>query len=173
MSSPKPSLCEQKHFDALFNEHFEAARNFIYYKCGDVAQAEDIVQDSFVKLWDRCAQIILEKAKNYLFRMCNNALMNQFEHQKVVLRHQAQPQNTKNIEDPAYLIEEAEFKEKLENAINLLSDKEREVFLLSRIDQKSYKEIAEIVGIGVKAVERRMGLALMKLREEMGKHLKF
>ena len=53
-----------------------------------------------------------------------------------------------------------------------LNPKEREVFLLSRVEDKTYKEIAEITGLTVKAIERRMSKALKELREILGKHIK-
>ena len=58
-------------------------------------------------------------------------------------------------------------------AIASLPQKEREVYLLSRVEKKTYAEIAEILGLGVKAIERRMSKALLLLREVLGKELKF
>ena len=57
---------------------------------------------------------------------------------------------------------------KLKSAIADLPEKQREVFLLSRIDKKKYSEISEIVGISVKAVEKRMSQALVVLRKKIG-----
>lgn len=172
MPNTSKSVCEKKNFDFIFNEHFEAARNYLYYKCGDLQQAEDLAQDAFVKLWRNCAKVIFETAKQYIFKICNNAFLNEVAHQKVILRHQSTNREDSNHESPDFIMEEEEFKTKLENAINGLSEKEREVFLLSRIDTKSYKEIAEITGITVKAVERRMSLAFVKLRELLGTEIK-
>ncbi|MEW7280964.1 sigma-70 family RNA polymerase sigma factor [Aquimarina sp. 2201CG1-2-11] len=171
MSEKSRSVCEEKNFDSLFNTHFESARNFIYYKCGDLQQAEDIAQDAFVKLWKKCAEIIYEKAKNLIFTICNNALLNEFAHQKVVLRYEATPRNDVNNESPDFVMETEEYRKKLEWAIAKLSVKEREVFLLSRIDKKTYKEIAEITNITVKAVERRMSNAFITLRKLLGSDL--
>ena len=65
-------------------------------------------------------------------------------------------------------MEEKEFMDKLQNAISDLTDGQREVFLLNRIDKKTYKEIAEMLEISVKAVEKRMHGALVKLRGKIG-----
>ncbi|CAL2106314.1 RNA polymerase sigma-70 factor, ECF subfamily [Tenacibaculum sp. 190524A02b] len=173
MHKSSKSVCEEKNFDALFQSYYKTATNYIYYKCGNLQQAEDIVQDAFVKIWKRCAEVIYDTARAFLYTICNNALRNEFEHQKVVLKHEAIPKSDRNHESPDFILETEEFKNKLENAIANLSDKEREVFLLSRIDKKSYKEIAEITGISVKGVERRMSNAFINLRKSLGMHLKF
>ncbi|MDY8134892.1 sigma-70 family RNA polymerase sigma factor [Aquimarina sp. 2201CG5-10] len=169
MPEQKQSVCEEKNFDTLFNTHYESARNYLYYKCGDLQQAEDIVQDAFVKLWKQCADIIYNTAKSLIFKICNNALLNEFAHKKVKLRYEAIPRSDRNNENPEFMMETQEFRIKLELAIGKLSEKEREVFLLSRIDKKTYREIAEITGITVKAVERRMSKAFITLRKLLGK----
>jgi RNA polymerase sigma-70 factor (ECF subfamily) len=173
MSEEQKSVCEEKNFDSLFNTYYESATNYIYYKCGSMQQAEDIVQDAFVNIWKKCTEVIYDTARAFLYTICNNALRNEFAHQKVVLRYEAIPRNDKNIESPDFILETEEFKNKLENAISNLSSKEREVFLLSRIDKKKYKEIAEITNITVKAVERRMSNAFINLRKTLGEDLKF
>lgn len=173
MTNQEKSVCEEKNFNSLFNDHYESAAKFIYYKCGNLQQAEDIVQDAFFKIWKKCAEIIFSTAKSFLFKICSNTLLNEYAHQKVKLRYQAIPRSEKDIEAPDYILETEEFKDKLETAIANLSTKEREVFLLSRIDKKTYKEIAEIIGISVKAVERRMSNAFINLRKVLGVNLKF
>jgi len=63
---------------------------------------------------------------------------------------------------------EEEFLIKLEKTIADLPKIQREVFLLNRIEKKKYKDIAEQLGISVKAVEKRMHGALLVLREKIG-----
>ncbi|WP_299108849.1 RNA polymerase sigma factor [uncultured Tenacibaculum sp.] len=172
MPEQKKSVCEEKNFDSLFTSYYETATNYIYYKCGNLQQAEDIVQDAFVKIWKKCAEVIYETARSLLYTICNNALRNEFAHKKVVLRHEAIPKSDRDHESPDFILETEEFRQKLEHAIASLSEKEREVFLLSRIDKKTYKEIAEITNITVKAVERRMSNAFINLRKILGKDLK-
>lgn len=168
MAVEKKSVCDQENFKMIFNHNSESLRNFIYYKCGDIQQAEDIVQEAFVKLWKNCAKVIFGSAKSYLYTVANNNFLNEVSHQKVVLKYKQQPHSNLNNEDPEFLIEEKEFMKKLKRTIDELSDGQREVFLLSRIDKKSYKEIAEITGISVKAVEKRMHNALVVIRKKIG-----
>ncbi|NMH88405.1 RNA polymerase sigma factor [Flavivirga algicola] len=168
----EPSVCEEKNYNELFHKYYEQVTKYIYYKCGDLQQAEDIVQNIFVKLWQLCATISFSKAKSYIYRACNNSFLNEIKHQKVVLRHQQDVIANTDYESPDFLIEVNEFRTKLKDAINELSVKEREVFLLSRVEQKTYREIAEITGLTVKAIERRMSKALKELREVLGKDIK-
>jgi RNA polymerase sigma factor, sigma-70 family len=173
MIEQEPSICEQKVYEKIFRTHYEAVTRFVYYKCGDLQQAEDIVQNVFVKLWKLCSTVAFSKVKAYLYRAANNAFINEKEHEKIVLKHLKQAYNSVDHESPEYLMELNQFHEKLKNAMASLPQKEREVYLLSRVEKKTYAEIAEITGIGVKAVERRMSRALLGLRDILGKELKF
>jgi len=64
-------------------------------------------------------------------------------------------------------MEENQFKEKLDNALNSLPDNQRTTFLLNRIDKMKYAQIAELEGVSVKAIEKRMHLALKALRNQI------
>ena len=162
------SVCEKKNYEVIFDNHFESMRNYMYYKCGDLQQAEDIVQDSFIKLWKNCAKVIFEKAKSYLYTIANNAFLNEVAHKKVVLQYEKGYSRSSDNQDPEFLLEEKEFMHKLQSVINSLPEKQREVFLLSRVEKKKYVEIAEITGISVKGVEKRMSQALIILRKKIG-----
>jgi RNA polymerase sigma-70 factor (ECF subfamily) len=169
MTIEQKSVCDETTFRTIFDTHSEGIRNFIYYKCGDMAQAEDLTQDAFVKLWKNCKKVLFEKAKSFVMKVAQNSYYNAYEHQKVVLKYNKRA----NLKEghgisPEFVLEEKEFMLKLQQSIASLPEKERTVFLLSRKDKKTYKEIAEIIGISQKGVERRMHLALLKLREKIG-----
>ncbi|MDP1125358.1 sigma-70 family RNA polymerase sigma factor, partial [Klebsiella pneumoniae] len=72
-----------------------------------------------------------------------------------------------NEQTPQYLMEESEFGERLQKAIEQLTEAQRTAFLMNRIEGKKYAEIAEILNISVKAVEKRMSQALESLRKEV------
>jgi RNA polymerase sigma-70 factor (ECF subfamily) len=165
------SVCEENTFKLIFDKHAETIRNFIYYKCGDMQQAEDITQDAFVKLWSNCKKVLAEKAKSFVMKVAQNAFYNEVTHKKVILKYEQQATPQVYSQSPEFILEEKEFMIKLNQSISSLPVKQREVFLLSRKDKKTYKEIAEIVGITQKAVERRMHLALVELREKIGRKI--
>ena len=70
-------------------------------------------------------------------------------------------------QSPEYLLEEEEFKLKLTKAIASLSELQREVFLLNRIEGKKYREIADLLDISQKTVEKRMSGALQILKAQI------
>jgi RNA polymerase sigma-70 factor (ECF subfamily) len=103
-----------------------------------------------------------------LYTVATNTFLNTIKHEKVVRNHRQNIASQQNNESPEFILIEKEFMEKLERTINSLSEKQKEVFLLNRIEKKKYKEIAEQLDISVKAVEKRMHSALLVLREHIG-----
>ncbi|WP_317250361.1 RNA polymerase sigma factor [Aquimarina acroporae] len=169
--SDKNSTCNEKVFDEFFKSHSKLLRNYIYYKFGDLDQAEDIVQDAFIKLWNNCSKVTVDKAKSYLYTVATNLGISITRHQKVKFKYQdyvTQRNTDVNIESPEFIALEKEYMEKLKNAIAALPERQREVFLLSRIDKKTYREIAELSGVSVKAIEKLMHKALLTLRKTIG-----
>jgi len=164
----QPGICEELTYAAFFRSHAKALRNYLYYKFGNEDQADDVTQEAFIKLWENCANVPPEKAKSFLYTVANNTTLNQIAHQKVVLEYakKAPGRHTDN-EAPDYIMEEEQFKVKLQKAIDKLSEAQRTAFLMNRIDGKKYHEIADMLGISVKAVEKRIHGALLELRKEI------
>ncbi|NQW36071.1 MAG: sigma-70 family RNA polymerase sigma factor [Flavobacteriales bacterium] len=162
------NVCKPAVYESLYNKHAKDLRNYLYYKFGNLESAEDIVQESFIKLWQKCADVVLEKAKSFLFTVATNMFLNEKNHEKVVLRYQQIPQNDTNVETPEFVMLEKEYMDKLQTTLSDLPDGQREVFLLNRIEKKTYKEIADLLGLSVKAIEKRMHLALKYIREKIG-----
>lgn len=159
------SICQEKQFEKVYREQVDAVYHFSYYKCGNKALAEDLLQEAFLILWENCASVSFEKAKAFLFKVIRNRHLNKVERKKVVRKYEQQIQVHPDVESPEYILEKKEFYHKLNQAINNLPETQREVFLLNRIDRLKYREIAELLGISQKAVEKRMHKALLALRE--------
>ena len=140
------NVCKESVYQKIFNSLSPAIYNFIYFKCGNSAQAEDLVQEAFIKLWENCEKVTQAKAKSFLYTVCNNAF---------------------NEQSPQYVLEEKEFEQKLQKALSNLTEAQRTAFLMNRIEGKKYREIAEILDISVKAVEKRMSQALESLRKDI------
>ncbi|MEM7087801.1 MAG: sigma-70 family RNA polymerase sigma factor [Bacteroidota bacterium] len=168
MNEDPERICKPAVFEAIFKKHSKPLRRFIFFKTQDPHFTEDILQDTFVKLWENCDNVTYSKVQSYLFAVANNLFLNSVKHTKVVRTHRKKPTTDRTIESPEFLLIEKEFLEKIEQTIALLPHHQRDVFLLNRIEKRKYKEISELLGISVKAVEKRMHHALKTMKEKIG-----
>jgi RNA polymerase sigma factor (sigma-70 family) len=160
------NLCSDVVFKSIFESHFKGLRNFLIYKYKDVERAEDNAQNAFVILWENCSILKPEQAKSFLFTTAIRLSLNAIKHDKVVSNFELQSKtNGMHQESPEFLLLEAELKLQLEKAINDLPEKQRIVFLMNRMENQTYSEIAVLLDLSVKAVEKRMHLALLSLRK--------
>ena len=160
-------ICEERLFERLYTKHSKNLHDFLYYKFGEQLSPKDKVQEAFIKLWQNCGKISPDKAKSFLFTTANNLMLNAVAHQKVVLKYEKQPQKKSTNESPEFVMQQKEFHQKLEKALANLTEAQRVAFLMNRIEGKRFKEIASILNISTKAVEKRIYGALKKLREDI------
>ncbi len=168
MHKDNRNICYSKTFEFIYKTYAKGIRSFLFFKTQDIAAAEDLLQDAFVKLWDNCSKVDYDKVKSYLYTIGNNMFINEKKHEKVVRTYNEHNGKFDTNESPEFIMLEKEFMTKLEHTIATLSEKQREVFLLNRIEKKKYKEISEMLNISVKAVEKRMHQALLIMRKEIG-----
>ena len=169
MSKDLKNICKPKIFETVFKTYAKDLKRFLFFKFRDLETAEDVMQDSFVKLWQNCADVSYDKVKSYLFTIANNQFLNIKKHEKVIRKNNFRHVKHSTNESPEFLMIEAEYLDEIENAIASLSEKQREVFVMSKIEKKKYKEIADQLNISVKAVEKRMHNALIVMRKVMKK----
>lgn len=164
--TPHP-VCEEQTFNYLFQKHATELYDFLYYKYGMHNNPKDMVQEAFSKLWRNCKKVPLEKVRSYLFTVANNQTLNAIARQKTVLNYQSEATRGTAFETPEYVLEEKEYMERLKKALESLSDDQRVTFMLNRVEGKKHQEIAEILGISRKAVEKRIYTALAKLKSQL------
>ena len=168
MSKPLQNhICEEQLFERFYKKHSKSLHDFLYYKFGDHLNPQDKVQEAFIKLWQNCSKVTPDKAKSFLFTTANNLMLNAVAHKKVVLKYEKLPQKSSTNESPEFVLQEKEFHKKLQNALANLTEAQRVAFLMNRVEGKRFKEIAKLLDISTKAVEKRIYGALKKLREEI------
>ncbi|WP_188112089.1 RNA polymerase sigma factor [Aquimarina sp. RZ0] len=161
------NVCDEKLFSELFKKHSKNLHDFIYYKYGDHINPKDQVQEAFIKLWDNCKKTPLQKAKSFLFTVANNLTLNQIKHDKIKLNYQQFKTNDSTNQNPQFILEEKEYLQKYQKALANLTEPQRVAFLMNRTEGKKHKEIADLLGISRKAVEKRIYGALEKLRKDI------
>ena len=154
-------------FKAIYNEHFDQLRRYIYYRCGDEDLATDISQDAYLKLWEHRNNVVKETILEFLYTIARNLHTSIYRKDKMMLefkKAETYKSEQQNVENEFYY---NETKKKFEVTLLQMSEKQREVFLMSRMDGLKYLDIAERLGISVKSVEKRMTNALSFLRKQL------
>lgn len=164
---------EQAALKHIYAKYWKQLYLSAYTIIRDDAQCQDIVQDVILQMWIRKNDVVIESLKSYLFTAVKYK----------VLTYIKSAGNRKVFIEPGELEKLAgmeELKDRLaENDINHLVDVNisslpkrcQQIFLLSRKEYLSNKEIAERMGISVKTVENQMTIALRHLRKSMGNHV--
>lgn len=165
MSESNTDLCAEPTFSKVFRDYAQTLNSYLFYQTGNESLAQDLVQEAFTRLWKNCSSVALSTAQGYVFTIAKNLLKNNYQHQKVVLRYEQGSPPSSTVHDPQFLLEEKELADRLQSAIAALPEKQRVVFLLSRIDKKTYQEIADMLEISRQAVEKRIYKALDTLRK--------
>ena len=169
MSRSRGNLCNEQLFNEIFRKHAKELHDFLYYKYGKENNPKDLVQEAFLKLWNNCHKVKYEKARSFLFTVANHQMLNELSRKKTVLNFAVNvPGKRHTDESPEYVFREKEYMNNLKEGIENLTNEQRTAFLLNRIEGKRHKEIAEILGISRKAVEKRIYTALKKLKNRVG-----
>lgn len=165
----QPSVCEEQSFSRLHQSHAIPLRNFLFYRFGSLEKAKDCAQEAFIRLWNNCSKVAFDKAKSFLFTTANRLFLDDAAHQKVVLKFEkrSDTKEAQSESNPEFLYQVDEFKEQLEAVVSNLPEKQRVVFLMSRIDKMKNQEIADALDISVKTVEKHITSSLKSIRAEL------
>lgn len=158
--------------DALFRVHYNALCGFVFRYVRSHEIAEDLVQDTFFRLWmQRRREGRIEAEKAYLFTAARNLAINYLRRRKIEERWQEQsPDDSRHpVADDG--LELGELESTVCRTIERLPERCRLIFTMSRQQGLTYGEIARVLGISVKTVETQMGRALKVLRGTVSRHL--
>lgn len=167
MSLPDPQSYRQ--FQAVFDKYYNSLCNYALTFTKSADTSEDIVQELFVKIWeDRRDLLSDDTIRYYLFTATRNNCITWLRGRKNAVILEWNDQDHESMTEPDFSghrdPEKGTDPALLKQAIDRLPPKCREVFLLSRFSNMSYKEIAASLGISAKTVENQLGKALRMLR---------
>jgi RNA polymerase sigma-70 factor (family 1) len=165
----KLKASERDSFKTIVNHFHSGIFNFLVFKVNDRAKAEDLLQDTFIRLWEN-REALDEKLsiKSYLFTIANNLALNHIRHESIVWRFKQNPSLDRALpETPFEKLTQKELEGCIQNTIDKMSDKVRMVFLMCKVEGLPYREIAERLGLSVATVESHMVKALRMIREDL------
>lgn len=154
-------------FKHLFETHFVALCRFMHLYISDKAIVEELALDIFVYIWEnkRDLQINLS-LKSYIFQAGRNKCLNELRKRKLTVS--LDEVDAELIDADLMSLEKEELYNLIQEAICSLPEKCREVFLLSREENLSNREIAGKLNLSVKTVEAQISKALKKIRAYLG-----
>jgi RNA polymerase sigma-70 factor, ECF subfamily len=165
------AMLDRHTFEDIFREHHAHCLAFAMHYTGDVYEAEETVQQVFLRLWEKRDQLDITGAvRSYLFAAIRNTAISNWR--KDTVRHERETE-AGTFRDADLPVQSAAWElEKLyQQALERLPERCREVFVLSRQERMKYNEIAAVMNISVKTVENQMGKALKIMYKELREYL--
>lgn len=161
---------ERDAFTEIFNRYNKLLYSHVYNKLRDEEGSRDLVQDVFVVLWEKRDTIQNINLAGYLFTMSRNRILNLVSHHKIVSDYATsiQAYAQQHTEAADELIREKQLTALIEAEINALPARMREVFILSRREHLSNKEIAHQMRLSEHTVADQIKKSLKILRYKIG-----
>lgn len=153
-------------FQTLYYRYYDALVRFLRFRVYGTESACDLVQEVFTRLWQHREHLDpAQSVRAYLYRTAHHLAVDYLRRHRLEQAFQAE----QAIDAPSTVPpdEAFELRENLQAAIQTLPDVLRLVFILNRFGHCTYKDIADILGISVKAVEKRMSRSLRLLRDTL------
>ena len=154
-------------FEKLYKRFQPSLINYAYYLTRSSEDSVELVNDVFLSVWNKRNQLKLDSnLKTYLYTAVKNRSINHIKKNKLVIVFDEQIDTLSDFEADHSLLE----KEQLiiiQQIMNDLPSKCKQVFAMSRIDQLSNKEIASFLDISIKTVEAQITKALKIFRKKL------
>ena len=159
---------DNKSFREIYNAYFEPVCRFLNYYTRNETLIEEVVQEVFVRLWEERETLEIQYIKTYLYNAARNKILNELrdERNRNSLLEQWAKRELEN-QEAEDCVDMNEFVQLLQATVETLPPTCKEIFIMSREKNLSYKEIASERNISIKTVEAQMGIALKRIRVKM------
>lgn len=159
----------------LFDHHFSDLCNFLLIYLHSKELSEEIALDIYTFIWEKRQTLQVKVTfKSFLFAAAKNKAITLYhkEHQKIFSSIDSSESVMPNDSSSQFIMENSELRDLINEAIQKLPDKSRQIYLMSWEEDLSYKEIALQLGLSPKTIENHIGIALRKLRESLSPYYK-
>lgn len=154
-------------FKYLFDTYFTSLCRFMYVYINDKPTIEESVLDIFVYVWENRDTLQIQLSfKAYLFQAARNKALNMLRQKKQIISLDEVDKDIMDINESS--LEEEELYHLIQAAISELPEKCREIFLLSRNESLTNKEISEKLNISTKTIEAQITKALKRIKKYLG-----
>tara|TARA_B000000557_G_scaffold263106_1_gene265222 strand:+ start:187 stop:732 length:546 start_codon:yes stop_codon:yes gene_type:complete len=171
----KVKQSDKNAFHQLFSDYHDTLFRFVIYRVRDSDLAEDIAQETFLRVWRKRKSIQPDKSFfSLLARISSNLCYDHFRHMEVRNRHEKYIPKFENshFDNPEAVNEANILQDEIQHIVNeKLPDKCRNIFILSRIEGKSNPEIAILLDLSIRTVENQIYRALKILKKNLKNYL--
>lgn len=162
---------DKKAFEEIFRKYKEKIYYFAIRYYNSTEDAENVVQDVFIKLWDERSRVKEELSlNNYIYTIAKNHLfniqrkkINEQAYRRYIIDHLVQVSNLEN--ELIY----ADLKQKIDSVIEALPTQRKKVFIMGNVEGLSNNEVASILNLSVRTVEVHKSLAVQTIRKALEK----
>lgn len=166
-------LRDKAAFDILFRKYYATLCRFSYAMCLSEEDAEECIQDLFVRLWEKSSVVNIEVSlKAYLYTSARNYTLNAIKKRQAERNCLNEYSENREPQEQDEKISEVEIGQLIQMGVNTLPEKCREIFILCKQEGLTYEEIAEYLNISKKTIDNQMGIALRKLRDYLQPRVK-
>ena len=155
-------------FEILFQKYYVRFYNFVFNLTKSSQAAEDIIQNVFMKIWINRRNLRPDQSiHNYIYVLSKREMLNHIRDRKAyvqVERLVMTEQPSEEVTDQNMALRELD--DRIRKFIADMPEQRRKVFLLSRYKGLTNKEIANMMGLSVRTVDRHINLALTSLKKE-------
>tara|TARA_Y100001958_G_C20933126_1_gene342628 strand:+ start:136 stop:615 length:480 start_codon:yes stop_codon:yes gene_type:complete len=155
-----------KEFKMIYDAHFDDLRRYLFYRSGDQDLSKDIAQNVFMKVWTKKIEIASGNIKSLLFKMATEEFISHIRKKKVEKEY-TESIDLKLIREPDNNDDLLEKKVLFQKVLNQLPEKQKTAFLMNKMQGLTHIEIAEILNLSQKAIEKRIGLALKAFKQNI------
>ncbi len=162
-------------FDTIYEQYCKRLYGFVIRYVKQEADAEEIVQEVFIKIWENRREIdVFSSFESYLFTISYNSaisLLRKRVHEKKYLEHLKYSQEFDLTPELTDEIQFKELNEKIQSLLGELTPRQKEIFLLSREEGLTHEQIAKKLGISVNTVKNHIVSALYLLKSNINNGL--
>lgn len=161
----------RKNILASFSASYGELLRHLNRRLGADLDADDVLQDTFLRLHSIPADSDIRNPRSYLFRIADNLAMDRIRSRRTLGRYVASADNPDAVDEspsPESVVDYRQRLARLEQAVAELPDRQRQVFLMHKFDGLSHSEIAGELGITKSAVEKLVMKALAHCRDRLG-----
>jgi RNA polymerase sigma-70 factor (family 1) len=162
---------DREAYEQIYHRYKFVLHNHAWNKTRNREESQDIIQEIFTMLWAKRDTLdVNTNLSGYLYTSLRNYILNQIVHKEVQNKYIASIQSFVDQESVIadHLVRENQLKALIEKEIDALPPRMKEVFLLSRRENLSHKEIAELLGTTEQTVKKQMTNTLKVLRKKLG-----